>query len=126
MTKKDLIIKKLAEKYNKDFRIIQEIVGSPFKFVNRVIRDPYDERPVRIRYFGVFVQKTSYNKENKLRDMVKTLLNNIGDVLVVMASTLGYDIDKTKSAKRIIDDAVKDKDFEKIRDIYNAYREYIK
>jgi len=126
MTKKDIIIKKLAKKYNKDSRIIQEIVGSPLKFANRVIRDPYDERPVRIRYFGVFVQKTSYNKENKLRDMVKTLLNNINDVLVVMASTLGYDIDKAKNAKRIIDDATRDKDFEKIRDIYNAYKEYTK
>ena len=126
MNKKGLIIRELAKKYNKDVRVIQQMVESPFKFTNRVIQDPYDKRPVRLRYFAVFMQKESYNKEMRLKDMVKVLLDNIYDVLIVMASILGYQIDTQKSAKRIIEDAVRDKDYEKIKTIYDAYKEWSK
>ena len=126
MDKKGYIIRELAEKYNKDVRVIQHLVDSPFKFTSRIIQDPYDDRPIRLRYFAVFVQKESYNKEKKLKDMIKTLLDNIQDTLVIMASSLGYDIDKSDSAKRIIKDAVKAKDYEKIKNIWDAYKEYVK
>ena len=126
MKKNDKIIRELAKKYNKDVRIIEQIVRSPFKFTNRIIQDPYDKRPIRLRYFAVFVQKESYNKEKRLKDMVRILLNNIQDVLVVMVSMLGYSIDSIKSAKRIIEDAVEDKDYEKLKDIWDAYNEYVK
>ena len=126
MDKKGYIIRDLAKKYNKDVRVIQQLVDSPFKFTSRIIQDPYDKRPIRLRYFAVFVQKKVYDKESKLRDMIKTLLNNIQDVLVVMASTLGYSISKTESAKRIIEEARDSKDYEKIKDIWDAYKEYVK
>ena len=69
----DQLIKNLASRYNKDERVIKEIVYSPLKFTNRLIQSPKDNRPVRIRYFGAFVQKTKFNKSLKLNNMVDIL-----------------------------------------------------
>ena len=126
MNKKGLIIRDLAKKYNKDVRVTQQIVDSLFKFVNRVITDPCDKRPVRLRYFGVFMEKEKMNKKMKAEHVVKLLLDNIQDTLVVMASTLGYDVSTAKGAKAKIERALAEKDYEKLTDIYNAYKEWNK
>ena len=67
----DRFIRELAKKYNKDPRVIREIVYSPLKFATRVISDPADVRPIRIRYFGVFTLKHRDAKNNLFRDRVK-------------------------------------------------------
>jgi len=126
MNKKGLIIRDLAKKYNKDIRVTQQIVDSLFKFVNRVVTDPCDRRPVRLRYFGVFMEKEKSNKDMKAKYVAKLLLDDIQNVLVVMASILGYDIDKAISAKAIIERALEEKDYEKLTDIYGAYKEWNK
>lgn len=126
MVKKDKIIRRLAKEYNKDIRIIEQIVNSPLKFTNRVIQDPLDDRPVRIRYFGVFVQKESYNKKKMTEDRIRILTDNIDDVTIVMASILGFTITSHKGAQRIIDEIKETKDYDKLKLIWDAYKEYEK
>lgn len=60
----DDINKVLANKYNKDVRVISLITRHPFRFIRDVISDPNDDKPVHLMYFGKFVQKIKYNKEN--------------------------------------------------------------
>ena len=126
----DKIIKDIAQKYNKDVRVVKEIVYSPLKFVKRKITDPIDKRPIRIRYFGVFVQKEFYTKETKqMNRRVRELLKNIKEVTIVMMTMLGYVLPRNgskDSAIRIIKEAERNKDYEKINDIYNAWKEFVK
>lgn len=123
---KDIVNRDLASKYKKDKRVIEQITRSPFKFVNRVIRDPKDDRAVRIKYFGVFVQKDNSNKSYKYNYMSEVLLQNITDVFVVMNSMLGFQLKHVKTAKRIIEEARDTKDYDKLKMIYDAYMEYEK
>lgn len=120
----DQLIKNLASRYNKDERVIKEIVYSPLKFTNRLIQSPKDNRPVRIRYFGAFVQKTKFNKSLKLNNMVDILLDNIEEVLIIMVSILHFPISSTESAKNIIESARDSNDFDKLKMIWDAYMEY--
>jgi len=85
-------------------------------------------RPVRIRYFGVFLQKERLNKQLKLSPMINVLLdsNNIDNVFLTMITRLEFPISKKESAIKIIEDAGKSKDYDKVRMIYDAWREYEK
>jgi hypothetical protein len=49
--------------FKKDW-VIKEIVYHPLKFARRRMEDPESTRPIRIRYFGAFVPKTSKTKED--------------------------------------------------------------
>lgn len=62
---KDKLVKELAEKYGVDPRIVRLIVDYPIKFSRDKISDPEDMRPIRIRYFGVFLPKTKYEKTHR-------------------------------------------------------------
>lgn len=117
----DRLIRKLAKQFNKDPRVIREIVYSPLKFASRKISDPLDMRPIRIRYFGVFVLKHKDAKDNLFRDRVKRLKNKIGKTLLLMAS-MGYLIKDEKSVYRILDGALESKDYEKIQSIWEEYQ----
>jgi len=63
MKDQDKIIKHISLIKFKDPRIIQAIVYHPFLFAKHKMADPDDYRPIRIRYFGTFVQKYMRNKE---------------------------------------------------------------
>ena len=75
MKEQDKIIKHISLIKFKDPRVIQSIVYHPFLFAKRRMADPDDYRPIRIRYFGAFVQKYMHNKEmfKKLSYMVTQL-----------------------------------------------------
>jgi len=117
----DRLIRKLAKKYNKDPRIIKEVVYSPLKFASRVISDPLDMRPIRVRYFGVFALKHKDAKDNLFKDRVKRLKEKMGKTLIIMAS-LGYLIKNEGSVNRILNDALEAKDYEKIQTIWEEYQ----
>lgn len=76
--KQKKIKKKLAKKYDKDVRVINEITRHPFKFLYDVIESKYDNTPVRIMYLGAFTQKKTKNK-NKYYSILnsKSILNNV-------------------------------------------------
>jgi len=71
--------------YKKDW-VIKEIAYHPLKFAKERIEDPKDERPIRIRYFAAFIQKTTKTKERVTRfkyvyrhyDTFKSILESYG------------------------------------------------
>lgn len=63
MKEQDRIIKHISLIKFKDPRVIQTIVYHPLLFAKHKMADPDDFRPIRIRYFGVFVGKYMHNKE---------------------------------------------------------------
>jgi hypothetical protein len=63
MKEQDRILKSIALNAFKDTRIVKTIVHHPFMFVKKVMADPDDYRPIRIRFLGVFVMKYMKNKE---------------------------------------------------------------
>lgn len=125
MTYSDKLIRDLAKQYKLDFRIIRSIVLSQYKFVKSIIKDPYDLRPIRLHYFGVFDIKHSKLKV-KMNNIKAVLFDNIKDVMVMMATTLGFQITGVASAKRIIEEAVETKDIEKMKMIWAGWLEYNK
>ncbi len=69
------ITKILAEKHNRDVRVIDLITRDPFRFIRDVISDPEDYRPVRLMYFGTFLQKNSRNKRIYYRKIHRTYID---------------------------------------------------
>ena len=126
MDYQDKLIRKLAKKYDIDSRVVQEVVYSPLKFVNRIVRHISDARPIRIMYFGAFTQKERKNKANRMEGQSDVLLENIEEVIIVMGAILQFPISTMEGAKKIINDAVKTKDYEKIKLIWDAWQEYKK
>lgn len=72
-----LIIKTLANKHKKDARVIDLITRHPFRFIRDVMSDPMDDRPVRLMYFGAFLQKTSRNKRVYYGKIHKTYIETL-------------------------------------------------
>jgi len=69
----DEIIKKLSLKYNKDKRVIKLIAEHPLLFTKNRIKDPDDNRPIMIPYFGKFVFKFGKTLEGKKLNVLKLL-----------------------------------------------------
>jgi len=117
----DRLIRKIAKEHGKDERVINAMVYSPLKFANRIISDPLDSRPIRIRYFGVFVLKHKEGKNNMFKDRVRRLKKDIGRTMVIMSS-MGYMIQNEESVNRILDEALEHGDHEKIQVIWEEHR----
>jgi len=62
MAREDAIIKKIAKRKEMDPRVVSMVARYPFHFVKDVIRSKKDLRPVRLRYFGLFVLNARYYK----------------------------------------------------------------
>jgi len=59
-------------------RVVRHIVSHPILFAKQRMADPNDDRPIRIKYFGTFVQKKIANKENvrRLNEVLKLVRLN--------------------------------------------------
>jgi hypothetical protein len=74
------IIKNISNSTGIDIRVVAQVVHHPFKFVRDKISSN-DERPIRIRYFGIFAQKPVFNKKSQLKRKVEILSrDNLKDV----------------------------------------------
>jgi len=122
----DEILKELSKKFNKDIRHIKTVAYYPIRFAKEIIENTLDDRPIRIRHFGVFTQKYISDKDLIMSVRVKHLLNNIENVAIMMATTMDFIIPKISSAKRIIEDIVKTKDYEKLNLIWEEWKLYNK
>ena len=91
MKLEDKIIRGIANKYGKDPRVVREIVYHPLLFTKRRMEDPLEDRPVRIRYFGAFVQKNIKNKKFLMSKKKEVLLKNVDELFVAMMSTGRHD-----------------------------------
>jgi hypothetical protein len=126
MLKQDIIIRDLAAKYKKDPRIIEAIVYSPLKFAKKVFENPVDDRPIRIKYFGVFVQKPIFNKNTRMKKLLEDIRKDMVITTIVMSSILEFPISSSEAAKKIIDSAEETDDYDKVRMIWDALQEYNK
>ena len=61
------IIARIALRFKRDKRVISAVALHPLLFFKHKQESYDDERPVRIKYLGVFVQKNKYNKLNAFK-----------------------------------------------------------
>ena len=120
----DRIIKELAKKYELDYRHVKNIVYYPFKFAKAKMEDPLNDRPIRIKYFGVFTQKHILNKDFLFKTRANAMLDLIEDTAVIMSTILGYNIINMDSAKAIITSALEHKDYDKLESIWRELSYY--
>lgn len=123
----DKLIKELALKHDIDVRICKEIVNSPFAYLKHMVTSATIEDGMRLPYVGSFCQKGNYkNKTMRTETRKKILLDEIVDVTVMMATTLGFIVPTADSAKEIIEKAFEIGDYEKINMIWQGWLEYNK
>ena len=120
----DIIIRDLAKKYNIDPRVAKEICYYPLKFAKNIIRNPIDEKPIRVRYFGVFTQKHKENKQNRANTIFEILYNDISNTYAVMMSMLGFQLKNIDSARKVLEAARDSKDWDKLEMIWESYKEF--
>jgi hypothetical protein len=73
------IYSKIAKETGLDARLVRTVAHHPFEFFSKVMSDPYDHRPVRFRYLGVFFVKPYWHKG--LQNVKKIGLPNDGDLI---------------------------------------------
>lgn len=119
---KEDIILDLAKEYGLSKRVVKSVVYSPLRFLSRVVANDYDDRAVRIPYFGVFHMRKRFLKAiNDIEQMGKILLININYTYLVMRSILNFPITSVESARRIIIDAIGHNDIDKITLIFREF-----
>jgi hypothetical protein len=118
------LIKELAKKYTLDPRLVKTVVYYPIKFAKSKIENPINNRPIRIRHFGLFTQKHIFNKKYLFELRIVALLDNVVDVAVMMATILGFPIVNTDSAKNIIEAIREQEDYEKLQLIWDEWSYY--
>jgi hypothetical protein len=120
-------IKALATANSLDPRVCKAIVDSPFAYLKYLVTSPDKEEGLRVMYLGAFSQKGNYkNKGMRTQTRAKLLLDEIDEVTIMMAATLGFMLKDADSAKSIIEQALEDGDNDKINLIWNGWEEYNK
>ncbi len=114
------LLKKLARKYGKDRRVIDQIVQSPFLLARKVISDNIDPRPIRLRYFGIIALKRPTSKIDRIEKRIEILKERMEQTMVIMDS-MGYMIKGPESVNRILDEAWETKDFDKLEEIWDSH-----
>ena len=67
------IIKELSQEFERDVRVIDTITRHPFKFLYDLMQSD-NERPFRIKYFGVFtIKNTKLKKSSIILDLQKCI-----------------------------------------------------
>jgi hypothetical protein len=122
MTEQDKIIKSISLDNFKDPRVIKQIVYHPLLFAKRRMADPDDYRPIRIRYFGVFLQKYMRNKEmfKKLSFIVSNLKLHPKLIKIFVEPTFVNYLDAIKYVNELFESNNKDAINEIYDTIYKA------
>lgn len=116
------VISDLAKEYNISPLVVRQIVFSPLRFTTRVIRDPRDHRPIRIPHLGVFTTKRKYLKAlGDVEEMGRILLKHLDYTYMLMFSVLGFQLADRESVRRIIEEAVKNNDVDKLTLIFKEF-----
>lgn len=119
------LFRSIAKKHKLDYRIVRAVILSQFKYVKKVVIDPCELRPVRLGYFGAFDIKFK-KLRLKMASIKEVLFENISDVAIMMATTLGFQVKDFESAKKIIEEAIADNDYTKLEMIWDGWLEYNK
>lgn len=124
MKVEDKIIRHIAKKYNKDPRVVREIVYHPLLFAKRRMEDDAEDRPIRIRYFGAFTQKEIKNKEFIMVKRKNVLLDNLDEVFEAVISTGRHDDISKDDIKEMLEES--DNLRGVVNDIWNVWQEWLK
>lgn len=67
------IYRQLADRYDVPIQVIEVICNSPFKFTNKVMADPEDNRSIMLAYLFKIKLKNRLdgNKQNKLTKVIR-------------------------------------------------------
>ena len=76
---KDEHVRKLAKKTNIDPRVVRLVADYPIKFAKEKMSDEEDWRPIRIRYFAVFLPKAAGHEYEKSDSVGKKRKGSIED-----------------------------------------------
>ena len=114
MKEQDKIIKNISLLRFKDLRVVRTIVYHPLLFAKRIMMDPDDNRPIRIRYFGAFVQKYLCNKTffKKLHRLQALLLTD--DRVLLIIQSIDSSIETVREARIYLNTMVSMNQFEKL------------
>ena len=106
MKEQDRIIKHISLIKSKDVRVVQSIVYHPIFFAKKVMSDPDDYKPIRIRYFGVFVQKYMRNKDmyKKLSYIIKAIKKYPKLIEIFVDPTFSNELDARKYVNKLFDE----------------------
>ncbi len=63
MIKVQKLVSEMARAYKLDPRVVNAILRSPFLFTDSVFSNDKDYRPIMLPYWGMFVLKPRYRKE---------------------------------------------------------------
>lgn len=74
---KDEHVRKLAKKTNIDPRVVRLVADYPIKFAKEKMSNEEDWRPIRIRYFAVFLPKAAGHEYEKSDSVGKKRKGNI-------------------------------------------------
>jgi len=123
-TEQDKIIKNISLLKYKDPRIVKEVVYHPIIFAKKIMADPDDYRPIRIRYFGAFVLKFMHNKEmfKRLSFMVSALDTHPKLYKIFIDPSFNNSRDAIKYVNRLFEA----NDLTSINSIYDAITKAIK
>lgn len=117
------IIEHLAFKYGLDKRVVTNIVHYPMLFTKRVMNDPKDDTPIRIKFLGVFAYRGSRNK--RVYEQPKY------DIIIQHAEEL-FDIHYNKEFESLdqfveyIVDSFNTADYQAIKKVHDIFKEKIK
>ena len=67
------IYRQLADRYDVPIQVVEVICNSPFKFTNKVMADPEDNRSIMLAYLFQIKLKNILdgNKQNKLTKVIR-------------------------------------------------------
>ena len=118
MKEQDRILKHISLIKNKDIRVVKSIAYHPIFFAKKVMTDPDDYKPVRIRYFGVFVQKYMRNKDmyKKLSYVIKCIKKYPKLIEIFVDPSFSNDLEARKYINMLFDENNK----EALAEIYDV------
>lgn len=110
-----------------DPRVVRAIVYHPFLFAKRRMEDDNDDRPIRIKYFGVFVQKYIKTKNFLMGKRYKILIDNLSEVFEAVCSTGKYfEIENETDLASLLSEMKEQENNEGVAKVYSIWQEYIK
>lgn len=109
----------------KDERVVQKIAYSPLLFLKRIMENINDNKPIRIRYFGVFYQKHKVNKGEMIKNRFNKIIDNIEDVYSACKEDYP-EFESPSEFENIVRLIHKEENWESLNLIYSKYKRWKK
>jgi hypothetical protein len=117
------LVEKLAVKYGLDKRVVKVVTDYPLLFTKRVMNDPADDTPIRIKHLGVFAYRGSRTKEKVERPKFDMILQNVEELYDVHYKDL---FESQDEFVEYLVDSFKEAEYSAIRSVHEIFKEKIK